>query len=99
MFGAPVRCVVSKLNACFRFPPGSSASAFPSSFTHGKAAPLVLRQTTAAGSGEGTWQNLLAHLLANYSIRGRMRPYRAKSRNRKILDFPHQTPPNQTKEY
>jgi hypothetical protein len=35
-------------NACFRFPPGSSASACPSSFTHGKAAPLVLRQTRAA---------------------------------------------------
>lgn len=32
---------------------------------------------------------LLAHLLANYSVRGRMRLYGATNSCPKVLDFPH----------
>jgi hypothetical protein len=41
------------------------------------------------GSGVRASKNLLAHLLANYSVRGRIRLYAATNSCPKVLDFPH----------
>ena len=40
-------------------------------------------------NGVAVLRSLLAHLLANYSVRGRMRLYGATNSCPKVLDFPH----------
>ena len=40
-------------------------------------------------NGVAVLRSLLAHLLANYSVRGRMRLYGATNSCTKVLDFPH----------
>jgi hypothetical protein len=42
---------------------------------------------------------LLARLLANYSVRDRIRPDEAEVANAKKLDFSHRTRPKQTRKY
>src|SRR5215472_2243724 len=46
--------------------------------------------TPLVPNGVAVLRSLLAHLLANYSVRGRMRLYGATNSCPKALDFPHQ---------
>ena len=45
--------------------------------------------TPLVPNGVVVLRSLLAHLLANYSVRGRMEPYGATSSCPKVLHFPH----------